>query len=141
VSYIEDELISLGAAHDYQADLWKMTEGYASSTQNLITLLYQENEQRELNTLQVIFIIGVISSLLTLGAMPTSSLILSDATGAEVMRGEIMHFDLVALLKFGAVAFGLSTLLYLLLHYVFTRFKKFRVVDNSRLRTAPVEQL
>lgn len=136
--YCLGELTSLSATQAYMEHLWDMTERYADSTLNLISLLYQENEQSELNTLQVIFIIGVISSLLSLGAMPGAMLTLSDQSGI-VLQGQVESFSLISLLHFGSLAFVLSTLLYISLHFIYTNLKRFRVVNTARIRAKSID--
>lgn len=139
--YIEDELSSLFDAHEYFTDLWEMTDNYANSTFELITFLYQENEQKEINVLQVIFIIGVLASLLTLGAMPGANLTFRNAAGQIIGQGQLESFSLVSFLQFGSIAFITSVVVYYILHFSFTRLKKLRVVDKAIHRAHSMESI
>lgn len=140
-TYISGRLTSLIATQSYLVDLWSMTGNYADTTMELVGLLYQENGQKELNTLQVIFMIGVLASFLTLGAMPGAMVRVFDKLGVQLYSAEISSFSLGSLIQFGLIALVVSTILYFLLHYAFTHLKRFRVIDVAKLRTAKNESI
>lgn len=139
--YVSEELSSLLDAHEYFVDLWEMTENYANSTFDLISLLYQENEQKEINMLQIIFIIGVLASLLTLGAMPGANLTFRNSFGEVIARGQLESFSLLSFVQFGSIAFITSVVVYYVLHLAFTRVKRLRVLDRAINRAKSMETI
>lgn len=56
-----DRIPHLRAQKRYIKNLWKMTQEYVDSTENLLESLFQENTQREFRALRLITIIGVIA--------------------------------------------------------------------------------
>ncbi|MFC1640672.1 hypothetical protein ACFL2D_01335 [Patescibacteria group bacterium] len=131
---ISEELKSYKATQTYLGSLMKMTEDFVDQTLSLVELLYQENEQKEINTLQVIFIVGVITSLIALGAMPGAFISVMNQAGDILYTAELESFSFMDLAKWGPVALVLGAIVYYLLHIGFTRLKKFRVVDVSKIR-------
>jgi len=53
---------TLANSQNYMTSLWKMTKDYADSTFNLLTILYQENIQREVDALKLVTIISLVIS-------------------------------------------------------------------------------
>src|SRR4030043_287328 len=51
---------TLANTQNYMTSLWKMTKDYADSTFNLLTILYQENIQREVDALKLVTIISLV---------------------------------------------------------------------------------
>jgi len=68
--YKANRFLKIKSIHDYLLNLWQMTDDSLVSVTELVNTLYQENTQKEINTLQAIFMISVTASFLTLGAMP-----------------------------------------------------------------------
>ena len=66
---------TLANAQSYMTSLWKMTKDYADSTFNLLTILYQENIQREVDALKLVTIISMVIAFSRLAIIPTQPLL------------------------------------------------------------------
>jgi len=66
---------TLANAQNYMTSLWKMTKDYADSTFNLLTILYQENIQREVDALKLVTIISMVIAFSRLAIFPTQPLL------------------------------------------------------------------
>lgn len=106
---------------------FEMTRHYISSTIELITFIYRENEQKELNILQVIFAIGAIGTIVSLGAMPGAKLFLS-MTDNQIV-GELISFDTQTLIIWTLISVGIAIFLFLVLNYVFMSAKKLKIIN------------
>ena len=111
----------------YFKELFEMTEAHANSTLDLVQMLYKENEQNEIRTLQMIFIIGAVASIIALGAMPGANITLTDAAG-NIIQGTLSAFNWLDLLKYGVLTLVLGAVVYELLHFMFKRAKRFRLI-------------
>ena len=118
---------TLRNAKEYFKELFEMTEKHANTTLSLVSSLYQENEQNELTNLQVIFIIGVIASIISLGAMPNSSFILKDLAGNIMYTGQTSHFDYKALIIYGSITLALGGVVFYLMHFIFKSARRFKL--------------
>jgi len=61
---------TLANTHRYMTSLWKMTQDYADSTFNLLSMFYQENVQREVDALKLVTIISLVAALFRLSFLP-----------------------------------------------------------------------
>lgn len=138
---MKHDLFSLESSHAYVEELWLMTDRYVDSTFELITLLYQENQQRELTVLQTIFLIGVIASILSLGTLSGARIMMYDDQGIAQNVGALQGFSIADLVLFGSTALVVGFLVYLVLHVVLTRMKRFRVIDVTGVRSKNLEKL
>jgi hypothetical protein len=115
--------------HKYIIKLWQMTDESLSSAAELVNSLYQENTQKELTTLQAIFLIGTTASFLTLGSMPGAMFELSNPGGDLVAGGEFIAFNFMAMAKFGFTALIVSLGIYILWETFFKNVRKFKVIS------------
>ena len=115
--------------HNYITKLWQMTDESLSSAADLINSLYQENTQKELTTLQAIFLIGTTASFLTLGAMPGAMLKFFNPDGNLIAGGGFISFDLMTMVKFGFMALIVSLAIYFLWEIFFKNVRKFKVIS------------
>ncbi|MFH1426215.1 MAG: hypothetical protein ABIG66_02165 [Candidatus Kerfeldbacteria bacterium] len=129
--YMFEELASLKATQTYLEHLWAMTSDYARGTINLLQLFYSDNERRELNTLQMIFIIGVIAEVIVLGTITGGRMNLTSPSGELLAVGDLFTFSYVDLLVYGLFALFLAAVLYALLHWAFNMWKHNRVLGDS----------
>ena len=60
---------TLTNSHRYMASLWKMTQDYADSTFNLLSMFYQENTQRAVDALKLVTIISMGIGFFRISAM------------------------------------------------------------------------
>lgn len=87
---------TLANAQNYMTSLWKMTKDYADSTFNLLTVLYQENIQREVDTLKLITIISMVIGFSRLAIFPTQPLF-----SLKFIGNVILVFVLAGIFYFG----------------------------------------
>ena len=138
---VDQKLVSLSSAHRYFVSLWQMTIDYLDNTLNLVDLLHDENQEKELNTLQIMFVVGAVASFITLGAVSGFAISFFDASGRLLTRGEAVSFNLVSFVKFGSGAIVASAILYYLLHVSFVKIKNFRLVRASRFRMKAFDEV
>jgi membrane-anchored glycerophosphoryl diester phosphodiesterase (GDPDase) len=81
-------------------------------------------ERREMKLLQAIFLIGVIASLLTLGAMPGARLTFYSPTGEVIGSGSLSAFNLSELLTYGVFAISFAIVLFLILNFIYENIAK-----------------
>lgn len=115
---------------NYIQDQLSMTQEYINSTIKQIEYLYKDNESQELNILQVIFAIGTIATIVSLGAMPGAELILNVV--GDSVTGQIISFDMATLFFWTAISIVIGIVLFVVLNYVFMHFKKLRIVSFLR---------
>jgi len=127
--YRADRFMKTMSIHNYIIKLWEMTDESLSSAADLINSLYQENTQKELTTLQAIFLIGTTASFLTLGAMPGAMLKFFSPGGDLIAGGEFISFDFITMVKFGFTALAISCGIYLLWDIFFKNVRKFKVIS------------
>jgi hypothetical protein len=85
-----------------------------------------QKEEREMKLLQGIFLVGVITSIIALGAMPGASITLYNPEGALVAEGELVSFQLRELLLYGVIAILISVSFFALFNYAYMRINKNR---------------
>lgn len=118
--------------NNYVRDQFDLTMRYIASTIELSEFVYKENEQKELNILQVIFAIGTIATIVSLGAMPGAQLFLT--ISGDAVSGEIVSFDGQTLLVWTVISVVIGLLLFLALNYLFLYAKKVRIIKPFRRR-------
>lgn len=64
---------TLANTQSYIVSLWQMTKDYADSTFNLLSMLYQENIQREVDALKLVTIISMVIAFSRFAISPPSS--------------------------------------------------------------------
>jgi hypothetical protein len=111
----------------YVHNQYSTTKEHISSTITLTEDLYKENEQKELNILQVIFAVGTIATIVSLGAMPGATLLL-EITGNTV-SGDIVSFSTIDLIFWTIISITIGIGLFIALNYFFLTAKKLRIVS------------
>ena len=111
---------------NYIQDQLGMTKEYIDSTIKQIEYVYKDNESKELNILQVIFAIGTIATIVSLGAMPGAELVLN-MSGNNIV-GEIISFDMTTLFFWTAISVVIGIVLFVMLNFAFMHVKKLRIV-------------
>lgn len=127
--YKADRFSKAMSIHNYIVRLWQITDESLGSAAELINSVYQENTQKELTTLQAIFLIGVTASFLTLGAMPGAILEFFGPGGDQIASGKFISFDFITMVRFGLVALAVSSGVYFLWDMFFKNVRKFKVVS------------
>ncbi|MFT4309884.1 MAG: hypothetical protein ACMXYL_05355 [Candidatus Woesearchaeota archaeon] len=122
--YDYDELKVL---NKYVKSQFYSTKEHIMSTVRLTEDLYKENEQKEFNILQVIFAVGTIAAIVSLGAMPGARLYM-EITGNTV-AGEMISFNTPDLIFWTIISISIGIFLFVLLNYFFLSAKKLRIVS------------
>lgn len=76
---------TLANAYHYMASLWKMTQDYANSTFDLLSMFYQENVQREVDALKLVTIVSVMATFFRLSSMTDYNLLHPQFLGSIVL--------------------------------------------------------
>jgi uncharacterized membrane protein YjfL (UPF0719 family) len=93
----------------------------------LVQFLYKENEQKEFNILQVIFAIGTIATIVSLGAMPGAKIFMNIIDNQIV--GEVVSFNFITLILWTFVSVLVGVIMFVLLNYLFLSAKKLKIVE------------
>lgn len=117
---------------DYISPLWK--DVLLNTIENLDFMvnarfelqesLETRKEEKEMKLLQAIFLVGVISSILALGAMPGATLTLYSPDGALLAEGSLVSFKITDLVSFGVIAIFVSVFFFMLFNYLYLNFGK-----------------
>jgi hypothetical protein len=132
--YKANRFLKIKSIHDYLLNLWQMTDDSLVSVTELVNTLYQENTQKEINTLQAIFMISVTASFLTLGAMPGAVLKFFDIKNNLLASGTFTSFNLPTLIQFGLVALVFSFAIYFAWDLIFKNFRKLKITSIIRFK-------
>lgn len=119
----------MASIQEHVTELINTTEKYVDDAVNLLELLYQENQQRQISTLQVLFLIGAVANVIVLGTLPSSTVKLFDLMGRPAGSATIIDFDFVSMIQFGAFSLAISILLFLIWNYIFRRIRLSRAVS------------
>ncbi|MFH1402743.1 MAG: hypothetical protein ABIH11_00560 [Candidatus Altiarchaeota archaeon] len=81
-------------------------------------------EEKEMKLLQAIFLVGVIASILTLGAMPGATITLYSPDGVLLAEGSLISFKLEDLASFGVLAIIVSMVFFIAFNYIYFHIGK-----------------
>ncbi|HHQ45562.1 MAG TPA: hypothetical protein ENN13_05475 [Candidatus Altiarchaeales archaeon] len=93
--------------------------------------LETRKEEREMKLLQAIFLVGVIASILTLGAMPGAQIELFHPDGSVAATGSIVSFKVQDLVSFGVSAILFSITLFIIFNFLYMKFSGFMSARKS----------
>jgi len=137
--YLSVNLSSLDKTGNYLTNLWQMTESRVKSTQDLIASLYQENTQRQLNILQVIFIISAMASIIALGSIYGFEFKAYDAAGQMVYYGDTTSFTFFDLARFGLSALLAGISIYSIFFFIYNKISYSKITSEGSLRSKELE--
>ncbi len=137
--YLGDVFFGLDQTSHYLENIWKMTEDNVRSTQNLISSLYQESAQKQLNVLQVIFIISATASIIALGSIYGFEFKAYDLSGSLVYYGDTKSFTFFDLARFGISAFSIGIILYFIFFFVYNRVSYSKISSKEKLQSRELE--
>ena len=123
--------LSLRASQNYLTELWGMTVGHANDTVQSVSLLYSDNQQKELQTLQKLFLISAVVSILSLGTLAGSNRFAYNTDGDVIGYSKILSWHWGSFLIYGGITIIASVLIYYLFYLVFTKFKRPERVLNK----------
>jgi hypothetical protein len=84
----------------------------------------QKRQSEQMDLLQGIFLVGVVASVVTLGAMPGARILTYDAAGKLLGKSELEAFSLSDLLRFAPIVVITAFAIFLLIKTVFLLLKK-----------------
>jgi hypothetical protein len=131
--YLKAEYESLRDTGNYLADLWKMTENNVKNALELVTLLYQESTQKELNILQIFFIISAMGSLIALGSIYGFNFQVFNNLGEMVYHGDTVSFTFFDLGRFAFSAILAGIIFYFTFYYIYNRLSRPKLTDPKKL--------
>ncbi|MEI7619953.1 MAG: hypothetical protein WCJ57_00070 [Candidatus Falkowbacteria bacterium] len=132
--YLNDNFYSLEQTGGYLSDLWTMTESHVRSTQELITSLYQESTQKQLNILQIIFIVSAVASIIALGSIYGFDFKAYDGAGNLMAYGSTVSFTFFDLARFGFSALGLGLSIYVIFFFVYNKISYSKISSGDSLQ-------
>lgn len=83
----------------------------------------QRKQNSYMDSLQLIFLIGVAASVLTMGAMPGAKIITRDVAGKIISTADFISFDIPTLVVFGPIAILSACCIYGAIKFIFNFFK------------------
>ena len=96
---------SLETTQMFLRELWEMTSTSANATVQSLSLLYSDNQAREIQTLQKLFLITAVISIVSLGTFAGSNMITRSADGTLVSIAQIHAWNMSSFAVYGVVAF------------------------------------
>ena len=139
--YLTGNISSLEKTGNYLSDLWHMTESRVKSAQDLIASLYQESTQKQLNILQIIFIISAMASIIALGSIYGFEFKAYDLSGQMTYYGSTKSFALFDLLRFGLSALFSGIAVYLIFFFVYNKVSYSKITNNKSLQNQELENI
>lgn len=127
-----DFFLSLKSTQAYLQELWEMTVTYANGTVESISLLYSDNQQRELGILQKLFLVSTIVSVLSLGTLAGSRMLTRDASGNILSSSDIISWSPSSFLLYGFVVLLVTSFAYVLLYFAFTTFQRAKKISEHK---------
>lgn len=129
-NFLKIEFKTLFDTSDYVNNLWKMTQNNVDSTLNLISLIYQENTEKQLNVLQIIFIVSAVASVIALGSIYGFNFNVMDNYNNVLYHGNTVSFSIRDFIKFGFFAILGASIIYFLFFFVFRKFSSFKITNT-----------
>lgn len=124
--------LSLKSTQYYLHELWEMTSTYADATVESISLLYSDTQQKELQTLQKLFLVSAVVSILSLGTIAGSKMITTNLQGQIISKTTITSWHINSLLIYGAIVFLISIVIYYSFYLIFGKFQQVKKSQKER---------
>ena len=97
---------------DYLLSLFEMTSTHLNNNIAQLSSIYQEQQQKSLNRLQMLFLAGVVTGFLALGSFGDMDLVFYGPDKNLLAQGGYTVFDTVTLVKYGGIAVLATLLIY-----------------------------
>jgi hypothetical protein len=101
--FVLGNLTELEYLFKYLQNLFEMTQNFVKTNVNYLISQYDEKQQKLLNRLQYLFLVGVVVAFITLGAFPGADFAFFDPAGQEIATGTMISFNLRTLLIYGSI--------------------------------------
>jgi hypothetical protein len=95
------DLEELDYLFQYLKNIFVMTKNYLQTNTDVLTSKYNEAQQKLLNRLQFLFLVGVVVAFITLGSFPGANFTFYDISGQKIANGVMVSFNLETLMIFG----------------------------------------
>lgn len=129
-------LIASGA---YVRSLWSMTEDYLAGASKLISTVYQESSNKQMNALQFIFIISAVASILALGSVAGFDIIGFLNNGS--IRATAISFSWKDFFRLGGMAIGSGISIYILWSIAYSNLAGSKISDPSVMANSELEKI
>lgn len=103
---------SLETTQMFLRELWDMTSTSANATVQSLSLLYSDNQAREIQTLQKLFLITAVISIVSLGTFAGSQMVTRSPDGSIVSIAQISAWQITSFALYGVIAFLGAVLVY-----------------------------
>ena len=131
-----NDLIDSG---NYIKSLWTMTEDYLSGASKLVSTVYQESSNKQINTLQFVFIISAVAAILSLGAMVHTDVYLT--TSGNNVTGITRSFDFRDLFQLGGLSVIVGSLIYFIWGKLYQNFAGSKISDPKIIANEKLEKI
>ncbi|MCF7795033.1 hypothetical protein K9M50_01570 [Patescibacteria group bacterium] len=125
----EDGFKALQSSEKYTKNIWQMTRDYVSGATNLINTIYQESSDKQVNTLQFVFIIAAIASLVALGEVVGADIVGKINMETGIITATEHSFSWRALLRLGLFSIITGGIVYYLWERLYHHFAGSKVSD------------
>jgi hypothetical protein len=129
----EDGFDSLQSSRKYVENLWQMTRDYVSGTTNLINTIYQESSNKQVNTLQFVFIIAAAAQLVALGEVVSSDILGKINMDTGLIIATEHAFSWAALLKLSLFSIIAGVIIYYLWIKIYHHFAGSKISDPKMI--------
>ncbi|MBU0661520.1 hypothetical protein KKG22_05095 [Patescibacteria group bacterium] len=139
--YLKDHILSttfwsffrsLTSTQKYLHELWGMTIRHADVTVEAISLLYGDTHQRELQTLQRLFLVSTVISVLSLGALAGSKMVTYTKDGELLSQTVVASWSIDSFVFYGLITLVIALLFYLLFYIAFGTFRKAKRIIRKK---------
>lgn len=121
-----DSILSSGK---YVERLWEMTNNYLTGASNLLSSVYQESSNKQINILQFVFIISAIASIMALGAIPGFSFSGTFNPITNILSGGAVSFSWTDLVNMGFVAVASGAFIFIVWTKLYSFFAGSKISD------------
>ncbi len=131
-------LISSG---EYVKNLWTMTEDYLAGASKLISTVYQESSAKQMNTLQFVFIISAVASIVSMGTMIGADVFLRFNEVSGAVEGSMRSFSIHDLGRLGGTSILIGSILYFLWMKAYENFAGSKITDPAVIANSELEKI
>ncbi|PJA89740.1 MAG: hypothetical protein CO137_02595 [Candidatus Magasanikbacteria bacterium CG_4_9_14_3_um_filter_32_9] len=131
-STFREFFVSLKANQYYLHELWEMAGSYADSTIKSISLLYIDNERKELRTLQKLFLISAVITFLSLGTLLGSTMTTYNTKNEVTSYAIINSWEQGSFILFAAIALFIAFFIYYIFYLFFNKLKQSEILSRQK---------
>ncbi|MDA3802996.1 MAG: hypothetical protein PF488_03870 [Patescibacteria group bacterium] len=136
----EDGFQSLQGSEKYVKNLWQMTRDYVSGATNLINTIYQESSDKQVNTLQFVFIIAAVASLVALGEVVSADIVGKINMETGLITATEHSFSWMSLLKLSFFSVITGGVIYYLWEKLYHHFAGSKISDPKMIKQSKLNK-